>query len=58
MAGIVESYKKVYENKKIHIGLFVIALLWTISSILLDVATGHEENFKQNIFGCTGFIDF
>ena len=50
MAGIVESYKKVYENKKIHIGLFVVALLWTISSILLDVATGHEENFKQNIF--------
>lgn len=50
MAGIVDSYKKIYENKKIHIGLFIIALVWTISSMLLDIAAGKPHNHTQNIF--------
>ena len=50
MAGIIESYKKIYENKKIHIGLFIIAFLWSVSSVLLDIAAGKPDNYKQNIF--------
>ena len=50
MAGIIESYKKIYENKKIHIGLFIIAFLWSVSSVLFDIAAGKPDNYKQNIF--------
>ncbi len=50
MAGIVNSYKKIFENKKIHIGLFIIAFAWTVCSLLLDIATGRPDNYKQNIF--------
>ncbi len=50
MTRIVESYKKIFENKKIHIGLFIITFLWTATSILLDIASGRGDNYKQNIF--------
>lgn len=50
MAGIFDSYKKIYENKKIHIWLFIIALLWTVSSFMFDIATGRPNNPGQNIF--------
>ncbi len=48
MAGIVASYKKIFENKGAHITLFLIALIWTILSTLFDIASGKPENIKQN----------
>ena len=50
MAYINNSYKKVYENKNIHIGLFIVAFLWTVCSMLFDAATGRPANYRQNIF--------
>ena len=49
MAGIVESYKKIFENKKMQAGLFIIAVLWAVCSTMLDIATDKPENFGQNI---------
>lgn len=47
MAGIFDSYKKIYENKKIHIWLVIIAFIWGITSTLIDIKTGSQ--YKQNI---------
>ena len=37
MSGLIDSYKKVFENKKAHIWLLVISFLWTILSTLIDI---------------------
>ena len=50
MAGIVESYKKVFENKKNNLWIFLVSILWTVSSLSFDIATGNPESPKQNIF--------
>lgn len=49
MAGIIDSYKKVFENKAANIGLFVIVFCWMTASTMLDVKTG---NFDKNGFNC------
>lgn len=50
MAGLIDSYKKVYENKKIHIWIFLIALLWSVLSNLCDIAIGKPDTARQNPF--------
>lgn len=50
MAGLIESYKKVYENKKIHIWIFVIVLVWSVLSNLFDIAIGKPDTARQNPF--------
>lgn len=48
MAGFVDSYKKVYENKNVHIWLMFIAFIWTILSTLWDIKIGNPDTYKQN----------
>lgn len=48
MAGLADSYKKVYENKKAHVLLLVISLIWTLLSSFWDIKTGNIDNYKQN----------
>ena len=50
MANLIESYKKVFENKKAHISLAIIAILWTIVSTIWDAKTGNINNYRQNPF--------
>lgn len=50
MSGLLESYKKVYENKKIHILLFIIAFVWSLCSTIFDIKIGKPDIFKQNPF--------
>lgn len=50
MANLIESYKKVFENKKAHISLAIIAILWTIVSTIWDAKTGNIDNYRQNPF--------
>lgn len=48
MAGLIESYKKVYENKAVNIWVFVFVAVWSVFSNLTDIAFGHPDTFKQN----------
>ncbi len=48
MAGLVDSYKKVYENKKAHVLLLLISLIWTLLSSFWDIKTGNVDSYKQN----------
>lgn len=48
MSGLIDSYKKVYENKKAHIWIFVISLIWTIASGYIDIKQGALFTLKQN----------
>lgn len=48
MSGLIESYKKVYENKKAHIWLVGISIIWTLLSALWDIKTGNPDNYRQN----------
>lgn len=50
MAGLIDSYKKVYENKKVHIWIFLIALVWSVLSNLCDIALGKPDTARQNPF--------
>ena len=50
MSGLIESYKKVYENKKAHIWLVTISIIWTLLSALWDIKTGNPDNYRQNPF--------
>ena len=50
MAGLIDSYKKVYENKKVHIWIFLIALVWSVLSNLCDIAIGKPDTARQNPF--------
>lgn len=48
MSGLIESYKKVYENKKAHIWIVTISIIWTLLSALWDIKTGNPDNYRQN----------
>lgn len=50
MAGLIDSYKKVYENKKVHIWILLIAFAWSLLSNLCDIALGKPDNMRQNPF--------
>ncbi len=50
MAGLIDSYKKVYENKKMHIWIFLIAFVWSLLSNLCDIAIGKPDSVRQNPF--------
>lgn len=50
MANLIESYKKVFENKKAHINLVIISILWTIVSTIWDIKTGDITSYRQNPF--------
>ena len=42
MANLIDSYKKVYENKNAHISLGIIAIIWTLLSTLWDIKSGNK----------------
>ena len=48
MSGLIDSYKKVFENKKAHIWLIILSFLWTIISELIDIKLGRPYTFRQN----------
>lgn len=48
MSEIIDSYKKVFENKKANIGIAVFALIWSISTVLFDIKFGNENSTKNN----------
>ena len=48
MSEIVDSYKKIFENKKANIGIAVFALIWSISTVLFDIKFGNENSTKNN----------
>lgn len=50
MTDLTESYKKIYENKKMHLWLFILSFLWTSTSMLFDIAIGKPDTYRQNIF--------
>lgn len=50
MANLIESYKKIYENKNAHIGLIIISIIWTLISTIWDIKTGNINNYRQNPF--------
>ena len=37
MSGLIDSYKKIYEDKKAHLWIFLIALVWTVASTNFDI---------------------
>lgn len=41
MSEIIDSYKKVFENKKAHIWLLLTAFLWTVMSTSFDIKFGN-----------------
>lgn len=50
MAGLIDSYKKVYEDKKSHIWIFLIAFAWSVLSNLCDIALGRPDSMRENPF--------
>ncbi len=52
MNGLVESFKKVFENKKAHIFLLIISFLWALLSTSFDLLIGKSDSYTSN------FIDF
>lgn len=48
MSGLIDSYKKVYENKIAHIWLLVISVIWTIASSYIDIKRGNPFTLRQN----------
>ena len=48
MANLIDSYKKVYEHKKAHIWLIIIAFVWTVLSTFYDMYNGNINNYRQN----------
>lgn len=48
MAGLLDSYKKIYENKKAHIGILILSLIWSVLSIIWDIKSGTINNYRQN----------
>ena len=54
MSEIIDSYKKVFENKKAHIWLLLTAFLWTVMSTSFDIKFGNgsvKDNPVDLIFG-------
>ena len=49
MSGIIDSYKKVFENKQAHVWLAIVALIWGVTSTLLDIKLGNGDTPKNNI---------
>lgn len=49
MSGIIDSYKKVFENKQAHVWLAIVALIWSVTSTLLDIKLGNGDTPKNNI---------
>ncbi len=51
MSGFVDSYKKVFENKKAHLYILLVAFVWSILSMCYDA------NFNTSATVKTNFID-
>ena len=49
MASVAESFKKIYQNRNIHIWLFLIMLVGAFLSQIIDNSLGQPNSFKQNI---------
>lgn len=48
MSEIIDSYKKVFENKKANIGIAVFALIWSILTTSFDMKFGTGSSVKNN----------
>lgn len=48
MSEIVDSYKKIFENKKANIGIAVFALIWSILTTSFDMKFGTGSSVKNN----------
>lgn len=48
MQRLIDSYKKVYENKKPHIIIFLISFLWMLFSMLFDIKFSDIGFHRQN----------
>ena len=48
MSEIIDSYKKVFENKKANIWIAVFALVWSASTTLFDMKFGNGSSAKNN----------
>ena len=46
MGEIVESYKKVFRNKKVNICLFITAILWVLISTFLDLYFSPNDQYQ------------
>ncbi len=59
MTSIINCYKKVFENKKAHIWIFLFALIWAFTSSLYDVKFSTIDTYKDNpIDMLLGFLVF
>ena len=56
MSEIIDSYKKVFENKKAHIWLLLTAFLWTIMSTSFDIKFGNGSAKDNHIDLFFGFL--
>lgn len=50
MANLIDSYKKVYENKNAHISLGIIAIIWTLLSTLGILSLEILNNYLTKSF--------
>ena len=48
MSGFVDSYKKVFENKKAHLYILLVAFVWAILSMCYDANFNTSVNVKTN----------
>ncbi len=48
MSEIIDSYKKVFENKKANVWIAVFALVWSASTTLFDMKLGNGSSTKNN----------
>lgn len=56
MSEIIDSYKKVFENKKAHIWLLLTAFLWTVMSTSFDIKFGNGRAKDNPIDFFFGFL--
>ena len=56
MSEIIDSYKKVFENKKAHIWLLLTAFLWTVMSTSFDIKFGNGRAKDNPIDLFFGFL--
>lgn len=56
MSEIIDSYKKVFENKKAHIWLLLTAFLWTVMSTSFDIKFGNGSAKDNPIDLFFGFL--
>jgi hypothetical protein len=49
MVGLIDSFKKVFENKKASVVVLVLVICWEILSTMIDTFLGQPNTYRQNI---------